>query len=80
MTIVVSVLLVTAVWIFLAAVLGGCSARHSEAGRDTGNVFGGEFWLWERRDGGVRLRAEAGRAGGADAGGRGRPAVPSPTA
>jgi len=70
MTIVVSVLLVTAVWIFLAVVLGGCSARHSEAARDTDNVFGGEFWLWERRDGGVRLRAETGRAGRADAGGR----------
>jgi hypothetical protein len=55
MTIVVSVLFVTAVWIFLAAVLGGCGGQTA-APRDSDSLFGGEFWLWERRDGGVGRR------------------------
>jgi hypothetical protein len=79
MTIVVSVLFVTAVWIFLAAVLGGCSGRT--ATRDTDNLFGGEFWLWERRDGGVGRRgAERPVARRAEAARSDRPAVPLPTA
>ena len=80
MTIVVSVLLVTAVWIFLAAVLGGCGNRAPGARHDSDNVFTGEFWLWERRDGGVKLRGEAAIEDRAAAGRPSRPAVPSPTA
>lgn len=60
MTIVVAVLFVTSVWVFLAAVLGGCGGRDREAARDTDNVFTSEVWLWERGAGGVRLQGRPG--------------------
>lgn len=72
MTILATVLLVTSVWVFLAAVLGGCGSKDGSAAGDADNVLAGEFWLWERREGGVRPRAEAGRPD--------RPALRSPTA
>ena len=62
MTIVVVVLFVTSVWVFLAAVLGGCGCKDRRTARDADNVFTGEFWLWERGTGGIRLRAETGEA------------------
>lgn len=77
MTIVLSVLLVTAVWTFLVAVLGGCGSKDNDAARHADNVFGGEFWRWERRDGGVRLRTEAAVAGRTPATRSEPPVVPS---
>lgn len=58
MTIVVAVLFVSSLWVFLAAVLGGCGARNRDAAGDASNLLTGEVWLWERGTRGLRRRGE----------------------
>lgn len=80
MSILVTVLIVTSVWVFLAAVLGAGGGKERRALPETDHLFTGEFWLWERGDGGVGLRAgvrAATRSGAARPDG---PALPSPSA
>jgi hypothetical protein len=57
MSILLTVLIVTSVWVFLAVVLGGCGRADGRARRERDNVFVGEVWPWERRGRGDGRRA-----------------------
>lgn len=73
MKVLAAVFILTAVWWGLAAVVG-CRGRRSAAARPpaSGDIFTGEFWMWEERDGAVRLRPDAAPPA--------RPASPRPVA
>lgn len=59
MKIFVIVLIVTAAWVVVAAILSGCKARMAAASSDGSRCpAGGEFWSWAQRESGVRLRGD----------------------
>lgn len=52
MKLVAVVMIVTALWVVLGAVLSGCSSRRVAGAR---RAAAGEAWLWESLDGHVQL-------------------------
>lgn len=59
MRLLITTLVVTAVWMFLAAVLKGCPGHQAAGLPPTDNVFTGEVWLWEQDNGRIQLREDA---------------------